>query len=80
MLVEERRTKILQIAEESGFVSLHRLVTEIDASESTIRRDLEFLDAMGQIQRTRGGASFVGDSLTDFDARRRYCWTAGRQH
>lgn len=70
MLVEERRSKILQIAEESGFVSLQRLVTEIDASESTIRRDLEFLDAMGQIQRTRGGASFLGDSLTDFDARK----------
>ena len=70
MLVDERRAKILQICEESGFVSLQRLVTEIDASESTIRRDLEFLDAMGQIQRTRGGASFLGDPLTDFDARK----------
>ena len=70
MIVDERRSKILRIAEESGFVSLQRLVTEIDASESTIRRDLEYLDAMGQIQRTRGGASFQGDSLTDFDARK----------
>ncbi len=70
MIVDERRSRILKIAEESGFVSLQRLVIEIDASESTIRRDLEFLDAMGQIQRTRGGASFLGDSLTDFDARK----------
>ena len=69
MIVDERRAKILRIAEESGFVSLQRLVTEVEASESTIRRDLEFLDAMGQIQRTRGGASFLGDSLSDFDAR-----------
>jgi DeoR family fructose operon transcriptional repressor len=70
MIVDERRAKILRIAEESGFVSLQRLVTEVEASESTIRRDLEFLDAMGQIQRTRGGASFLGDSFSDFDARR----------
>lgn len=70
MIVDERRSKILRITEELGFVSLQRLVTDVAASESTIRRDLEFLDAAGLIQRTRGGASFVGDSLSDFDARR----------
>ncbi len=70
MILDERRSKILRIAEESGFVSLQRLVTEVGASESTIRRDLEFLDASGQIQRTRGGASFLGDALSDFDARK----------
>ncbi len=70
MIVDERRSKILQIAEESGFVSLQRLVAEIGASESTVRRDLEFLDASGHIQRTRGGASFLGDAQSDFDARR----------
>lgn len=61
---------ILRIAEESGFVSLQRLVAEVGASESTVRRDLEFLDASGHIQRTRGGASYLGDSQSDFDARR----------
>ena len=70
MIVDERRSKILRIAEECGFVSLQRLVAEIDASESTIRRDLEYLDTIGQIQRTRGGASFIGDSLSDFDSRK----------
>jgi DeoR family fructose operon transcriptional repressor len=70
MIVDERRSKILRITEELGFVSLQRLVTDVAASESTIRRDLEFLDGAGLIQRTRGGASFVGDSLSDFDARR----------
>ena len=70
MIVDERRAKILRLSEELGFVSLQRLVTEIDASESTIRRDLEYLDTIGQIQRTRGGASFLGDSLSDFDARK----------
>jgi DeoR family fructose operon transcriptional repressor len=70
MIVDERRSRILRIAEESGFVALQRLVTEVGASESTIRRDLEYLDSSGLIQRTRGGAAFVGDSQPDFDARR----------
>ena len=71
MIVDERRSRILKLAEELGFVSLQRLVSELGASESTVRRDLDFLDATGHIQRTRGGASFLGDSQTDFDARRR---------
>lgn len=70
MIVDERRTRILRITEELGFVSLQRLVSDVGASESTIRRDLEFLDSAGLIQRTRGGASFVGESLSDFDVRR----------
>lgn len=70
MLVDERRSKILQVAESSGFVSLQQLVAELGASESTVRRDLEYLDAQGQISRTRGGAAYAGESLTDFDVRR----------
>ncbi|MEZ6040672.1 MAG: DeoR/GlpR family DNA-binding transcription regulator [Planctomycetaceae bacterium] len=70
MLLEERRSKILRITEELGFVSLQHLVAEIGASESTIRRDLEYLEAQDQIQRTRGGASYAGESIADFDSRR----------
>ncbi|MDG1893377.1 MAG: DeoR/GlpR family DNA-binding transcription regulator [Fuerstiella sp.] len=69
MITDERRTRILQIAEESGFVSLQRLVSAVGASESTVRRDLEFLDAQGHLHRTRGGAAYAGDSLADFDVR-----------
>ena len=69
MITEERRSKILRIAEELGFVSLQRLVAEVGVSESTVRRDLEFLDANGRIHRTRGRAAFSGDTLTDFDIR-----------
>ena len=72
MISQERRSKILQITEESGFVSLHQLVAEVGVSESTVRRDLEFLDASGQLQRTRGGAAFSGEPLADFDIRRRH--------
>jgi DeoR/GlpR family transcriptional regulator of sugar metabolism len=70
VLVDQRRQQILQIAENKGFVSMVELVDQLQASESTIRRDLEFLDGIGQIRRTRGGAAYVGESLTSFDVRR----------
>ena len=69
MIADERRNSILRIAEESGFVTLQQLIHELGASESTIRRDLEYLDSVGQIQRTRGGAAYAGESLTDFHIR-----------
>jgi len=69
MLPDERRRKIAAFAEERGFVSLQELVLHIESSESTIRRDLEYLDGIGQVRRTRGGCAFVGESLTGFEER-----------
>lgn len=69
MLVDQRRGNILEIVESKGFVSLQELVDAVGASESTVRRDLDHLDGTGQIRRTRGGAAYVGDSLTAFDDR-----------
>ena len=56
MILDQRRDEILQVIEQQGFVSLQELVTRLGASESTVRRDLEHLDGIGQIRRTRGGA------------------------
>ena len=70
MLLDERRGNILHVVEEKGFVSIQQLRDHFGASESTIRRDLEYLDRIGQIRRTRGGAAYVGESLTTFDERR----------
>jgi DeoR family fructose operon transcriptional repressor len=69
MLLDERRRKILEAIEERGFISLHDLARRFPASESTLRRDLEYLDRVGQIRRTRGGAAYVGESLTAFEDR-----------
>jgi len=70
MLLDQRRGKILEILENSGIIGLNDLVDKIDASESSIRRDLEYLERIGQIRGTRGGAAYVGESLTAFDDRR----------
>jgi DeoR/GlpR family transcriptional regulator of sugar metabolism len=69
MILDQRRDEILQTIEQQGFVSLHDLVTKLGASESTIRRDLEYLDGIGQIRRTRGGAAYTGESITPFEER-----------
>ena len=69
MLVDQRRSKILGLAEQLGFVSLQQLTSAVDASESTVRRDLEYLDSQGHIHRTRGGAAYSGESLTDLSVR-----------
>ncbi len=70
MLLDERRRKILEIVENKGFVALSELTEQAGVSESTVRRDLEFLDGIGQIRRTRGGAAYIGESLTEFEDRR----------
>ena len=56
MLTEERFAKILSILENTGSVTVQQLMTELDASESTIRRDLTTLDAGGQLTKVHGGA------------------------
>lgn len=69
MLVDERRTELLNQIERAGFASIQSLCDHTGASESTIRRDLEHLDGIGQVRRTRGGAAYIGESLTAFEDR-----------
>jgi len=70
MLLDQRRGNVLEFIEHKGFASLKQLADEIAVSESTLRRDLEYLEGIGQIRRTRGGAAYVGESLAGFEDRR----------
>lgn len=56
MLTEERYAKILSILESMGSVTVQQLMTELNASESTVRRDLTELDGQKQLTKVRGGA------------------------
>ncbi len=58
---EPRRHALLDQIRRQGFATLDELIRMTGASESTIRRDLEFLDQSGAIKRTHGGAVCVGD-------------------
>ncbi|MBI3466039.1 MAG: DeoR/GlpR transcriptional regulator [Planctomycetes bacterium] len=62
MMAEERRKKVAELVSRRGFVSLTELAAELNASESTVRRDLEALDQSGTIRRTHGGAMAASDA------------------
>jgi DeoR family transcriptional regulator of aga operon len=51
-----RREKILSLLEIKGFIDVKSLVDDLEASEATVRRDLELLSDQGLLVRTHGGA------------------------
>jgi len=67
MLTEERFAKILSILESMGSITVQQLMTELGASESTIRRDLNSLDAEGKLIKVHGGAILKNGSYTTRD-------------
>ncbi len=56
MLSKERLFRIMEVIEEQSFVTISELMEFINASKSTITRDLMELERQGLIQRERGGA------------------------
>ncbi|MGF1578020.1 MAG: DeoR/GlpR family DNA-binding transcription regulator [Gemmataceae bacterium] len=63
MLVEERRQKVLELVTQHGFLSLPDLVKLLKVSDSTVRRDLDYLDEKQLLKRTHGGAICTGDGI-----------------
>ncbi|EUJ26588.1 HTH-type transcriptional repressor glcR [Listeria grayi] len=62
MLNAERQQLILTLLKEAGTVKTQELVSRLDTSESTIRRDLDELEEANMLKRVHGGATL----LTDF--------------
>jgi DeoR/GlpR family transcriptional regulator of sugar metabolism len=62
VLVEERRQRVLDAVSQRGFIALRDLAQTIQVSESTLRRDLDYLHQQGVLKRTHGGAIYLGDS------------------
>lgn len=56
MLERERQTFIMKLVEERAFVSVTELLSILDVSEATIRRDITALAERGEVRRIRGGA------------------------
>ena len=76
MLVEERRSRLLELVRVRRFASLPELAQELEVSESTIRRDLDQLEEQGSARRFHGGVLYCGSSpkLPHFDLRQRDRW------
>lgn len=57
MLTEERYQLILDYLQENDAVTVTQLTKLLDTSESTIRRDLNFLNEEGKLRKVFGGAT-----------------------
>ncbi len=70
---EERRNRLLDLVQRNGFAALPDLASELSVSESTVRRDLDYLEEIGVAQRTHGGVFYTGPSpkLAHFDHRQK---------
>ena len=64
MLTEERHARILEALGKQKSVSLSELCELLDASESTVRRDLIVLDESGLLTKVRGGAMAIGENYS----------------
>ncbi len=67
MLTEERHNIILRELKIKGMISVNDLVKLLNASESTIRRDLNALDSEGLLKKIHGGATLVGEKASRHD-------------
>jgi len=80
MLVEERRNRLLELVRLTRFASLPELAEQLEVSESTVRRDLDYLEEQGSARRIHGGVLYTGVSpkLPHFDSRQPAQWPQKR--
>lgn len=64
-VVEERQMKIVNHLKATQFTTVSELVTLLNYSEATIKRDLVQLENQGLIRRTRGGAMSIDNTKID---------------
>ncbi|HMF12631.1 MAG TPA: DeoR/GlpR family DNA-binding transcription regulator, partial [Gemmataceae bacterium] len=62
MLVAERRQRVLDLIHRKGVMALEDIAREIEVSQSTLRRDLNYWHEQGVLKRTHGGAIYLGDN------------------
>ncbi len=66
MQPEERQHRIEEYLQRVEFASLEELAREVEASLSTVRRDLAVLEGGGGIRRTHGGARILNPRTDEF--------------
>ena len=73
-LVDKRKEEIMKLIQENNFMTVEELVKHFNVSAATIRRDLQYWEDLGAIERNYGGASllqaFVEDDDSSYDRAR----------
>ena len=67
MLNEERKRIILDITNERKSITIIELMEILDASESTVRRDLSDMDKKGLLKKVHGGAISLNNDIQTED-------------
>jgi DeoR family transcriptional regulator of aga operon len=67
LLPSQRRDRIVDFLRRHGAVTLQQLAQGMDASVSTLRRDLDVLEADGVLDRTHGGALLRQQHYSTFE-------------
>lgn len=70
MLANDRHNKILELLNRDGSVKTSKLVAIFDVSLETVRRDLDFLEKQGILQKVYGGA--ISNSVNKEDINQTY--------
>jgi len=66
MTAEERKHRIEAYLQKVEFASLEEISKHVEASVSTVRRDLSLLEVSGGLKRTHGGARIVAPKTDEF--------------
>src|SRR5437899_9478983 len=66
MQPQARQHRIAEYLQKVEFAALEEIARQVDASLSTVRRDLTILEGTGMIQRTHGGARIVTPRSDEF--------------
>ena len=64
-LVDKRRKEIMQVIQENNNVSVDELANKFKVSAVTIRRDLQYWEDLGAIERNYGSASLIQEFVQD---------------
>ena len=66
-IVDTRRKRILEILYKTGDIRVNEIASHMKVSEITVRRDLQYLEDSGLIERYYGGARFHREKTTEKD-------------
>jgi DeoR family transcriptional regulator, fructose operon transcriptional repressor len=78
---DQRRQQLRRLIQTQGFASLSDLSDQLRVSDSTIRRDLEYLEDQGDAKRTHGGVFWTGSptNMLLFEGRQDSLWERKRR-
>lgn len=80
-VTDQRRNELRRILQGEGFASLTDLADALNVSESTVRRDIDFLEQQGEAKRRHGGVIWIGSpaSMRWFADREDARWNQKRE-